>query len=543
MFRILFYFSVLLVPAVAVAAEPDSSSLVSAINYDIPKHAIDADNGAILGIEECSKLFDQSRDVRFTFRLTVDPTEKKGSRNRLAGAWLYELDPTAAEIECDSSNCMPLDEEVELDSSSVKVEIDPQTLLQGRGCEVSRDGFVRIDLIGDFEDEDDITSAEARVRIDVEGPEAAEITGTEATENFIEVVFENDVEDADRWLFGWGSADSVAASPGELNLLGSVNQDATKASFDEVKLPVGQLIHVYVWAEDDAGNAGELSAPRLVEPLETIDYWEAYGNDDAACSTGPGTTGWLPLLVLLGFFARRRLRLPTSRSAPGAPTSPSAIALLLLSVFLLAAPASASAEDGFFDLRVGGYSPGIAQTSGFASYFGSDARWMVGLDGGWLFANTDIVYAGVEAGVSYTAFSGFAFTEDGQSFEEGSSLTVLPMRLGLRGLSAEWSGWLVLSARVGLTGHYFHFGNPGGVSVASDGTVGEGIQWGWYGSGQIAIDLAGFDRTSAAAMESTWSILKTLLFVEFTYSDVDDFGASGLDLGDANLAVGLGFVF
>lgn len=556
MFRALSCLLAIFIPGFAAAAEPDASSLVSAIEYEIPKHSVDADDGVLLGVDECEDLLERTRDVIFTYRLTVDPTEKEGSQKRLTDVWLYELGPSAAEIECDSSTCIPLDDEVQTTSNSVRVALDPQSVLQGRACENSRDIFVRIDLVRDFEDEDDTTSAEARVRIDVDGPEATEITGAEATENFIEVQFEGDVEDAERWLIGWGSADSVAESSGALTILGSVNDDATKASFDDVSLPVGQLIHVYVWAEDEAGNSGALSEPWLVEPLETIDYWEAYGSRDAACSTGTGTASWLPALVLLGLFIRRRRTgappspgappFPGAPPSPGAPTSSSAIAsarTFVVVALISLAPATASAEDGFFDVRLGGYSPGIAATPGFSSYFGNDSRWMVGLDGGWIFANTAVADAGVEAGVSYTSFSGNAFTEEGQRFEDGSSLTVVPMRIGLRAYSGDWSGWLVASARFGLTGHYFQFGNPGGVSVASDGSVGEGVQWGWYGTGQLGVDLAGFDRTSAASMESNWSVLKTLLFVEFTYSAVDDFGTSNLDLGDARLAVGLGFVF
>lgn len=525
----LFSLFLVLIPTVAGAAEPDESSLVDQIDFDLPTYSVDADTGALLGYDECEELGTRSTDVEISFTLNVDPTESEGSVERLAAVWLYELGPSDGAIDCDASSCIPLDDEVTTTSSSVTIDLDPQTLLQGAGCEEDRDLFVRIELVEDLDDDDDLSLAEARVRLDVTGPEQApRITDGFATDDTLELDLDLDdtSDDAERWYIGWGQ--STATSSAEVEQLGSVATSVTAVSLDGLELPVDESIVVYVWGRDDAGNDGALSPGHEVQPLLATDYWETYGRDGASCATAGGTTPGLVLFLLVLVLLFRRVR----RILP--------VAIVVVGV-VMAAPAAA--DDGEVELRLGTYTPGITGDPLFAQFFGTHLRWMVSVDGGWLFANHRAVDLGVDLGLGFTSFGGSVQTEDGVVIDGASSLTLVPMRLGLRAVSGEWSRWLVIGARAGLTGAYWRFGNSVGVSVAEDGSIGRGINWGWYSALKLGIDLTGAEKESAAKLRNTWRVSKTTLFVEGAYSDVDSFGASGMDFGDLQLNAGLGFSF
>ena len=504
----------------ALALQPRGSNLVDDVQYvSLDAHEV-GDDGATLGLSECEKLLLSERDVELRFDTTVDPTESAGTVARLSRVWLFDAAPSAVDMDCDEDRCLALDEEISTDPSGVSISLNPQTLLQGIECDADRDLFVRLELVKDLDEADALTSADARVRIDVTPSVVPSITSVLAADSYLNVAFaipQND--DAVRWHVGWGRQETTESA--QLTTVGSTPSGESFES-DAVDLPAGEQIWVYAWSEDDAGNLSALSEPEHATAERTFDYWEQNGTDHGGCASANANANWLCLALFLGMVGRRRRWL-------------CAAALVLL-------PSVAVAQ-GMAEVRIGNATPQVSRSEPFIRHFGTNLRFMVALEGGATLLERPAFGAGVEAGVGYTRFRGEALSESGVRFEDAATLTLLPIRAGVRLRSGPWSRWLALAVRAGLVGEYFRFATASGPSVSSNGQTGRGIQWGWYGGALIGVVLDGADRESSAKLAMDWSVVDTMLFVEAMYSRADDFGSSDLSLGGLQLNGGLGFAF
>jgi len=245
---------------------------------------------------------------------------------------------------------------------------------------------------------------------------------------------------------------------------------------------------------------------------------------------------------------------------------------LLAAAAALAAAAPAQAQMklgdsprwGSFQLSVGAYRPDIdaefhGSATPYQTIFGTSRPLVFSFlfnRSAWI---TPVGTLDVGFGAGYWQVWGLGIYTDPQTgaTSRGStnSLLVIPIQLAvgyrLDVLYDKWNVPLEPYARVSLYDYIWSASNQGQVSTWVDPTTrqesrGSGQTFGWGATIGAAIVLDFFDPTLARQMDIDTGINRTLLFLDFTWASVDDFGSSKswqLGPGYWMWSAGLQFVF
>lgn len=231
--------------------------------------------------------------------------------------------------------------------------------------------------------------------------------------------------------------------------------------------------------------------------------------------------------------------------------------LVVLALSLIALPSSAAAEStvyGSFELKLGGYYPGIdaefAGTGPFETFYGSDWRFYGEFVWNWYLLDS-IGKLGVGAHVGYTSATGAVkSTTDGSQDQEvpgETHFSVIPLRLSVLyryDYSAIHHGIpLVPVLKAGLDYYFWEFEDADGETSNYQGTSGSGGKAGWHASFGLNLLLDVIDPASAAYLDMSWGVNNSYFFAEYMISRIDGFGSGGLDLSDDQWLFGLAFEF
>jgi len=229
-----------------------------------------------------------------------------------------------------------------------------------------------------------------------------------------------------------------------------------------------------------------------------------------------------------------------------------------LGAALLGAAGPAAAQSprwGTFELQLSGYTPNIdAEFAGartpWRTAFGDGRGWMFRVEvAKTLFREFGSIDVGFGAG--YYEQYGKGLLPDGTRSGDSTAFKVMPTRL-FATYRFDW-----LAERYGIPfapyarlafERYNWWVNAGSGNTASfNGASGYGATNGWSFGGGLALMLDVFDTGLAREMDRDTGINHTYLFLEFTKSNVKNFGSSSSwDLSDAKsatMAGGILFVF
>jgi hypothetical protein len=233
--------------------------------------------------------------------------------------------------------------------------------------------------------------------------------------------------------------------------------------------------------------------------------------------------------------------------------------VLALAALLAAAPAAA-ADDlresprwGSFDLMLSGYHPKIDQEFGgqvtpYQTAFGSARGLMFRFDvAKSLFTEFGSLEAGIGAGYFERYGKGVVSTT-GLRAGDNTAFKVLPLRASLTYrfdyLAREYNIPLVPYGRASLDRYQWWVLNGAGDTASANGAGGSGATNGYSFSGGMAILLDFLDQGVARDMDRDVGINDTYLFVDFSKSFINDFGASrSWNLSDDRVTVSGGIMF
>lgn len=207
------------------------------------------------------------------------------------------------------------------------------------------------------------------------------------------------------------------------------------------------------------------------------------------------------------------------------------------------------------EVRVGGYLPNVDDEFGsgsapFADHFGTDNRWLIGLELDWQLLRIDgIGSLGPGVGVGFTSLSSEDYhdppgTEDREPAAEGSSLTILPFYgvgvLRIDALAQRTPVPLAFFAKAGLGYAMWWASYADGIDSADDGSAASDTAWGTHWALGAAFLLDVLDRKAANNMDASNGVNNSYVFVEWYNSSLDGFGAADvMQVGDSTWMAGL----
>jgi hypothetical protein len=206
-----------------------------------------------------------------------------------------------------------------------------------------------------------------------------------------------------------------------------------------------------------------------------------------------------------------------------------------------------SPRSGAIHLRLGGYVPLMGEEEGLSSnpyetIFGNASLLLFEMELQRFF------YQGIgTAGVGFSAGYGEKYaparlSSGGGAAAERTALKVLP--LAAHGFykfdyaAFEWGIPLVPYGKLGLDYIPWWITKGTGTEVAS-GRKGSGGKWGWHATGGLAFMLDVLEPRLARDFDSGSGVNHSYFFAEYTYADVDNFGAGGLVLSSRRWMFGL----
>jgi hypothetical protein len=235
-------------------------------------------------------------------------------------------------------------------------------------------------------------------------------------------------------------------------------------------------------------------------------------------------------------------------------TGPILLCALLAPSAALAAPRGTPITSTL-DLRFGTWTPSIDDESAFEgqvgpykqAFDGESMFYFEGIYGRELYRGFGS--AGFTLGAGYGGVSGDAIAVDGGPSPDGTSLRMIPLRVGgfyrFDVLQERFGVPFVLQLDAGLVDAIWWVSSDAGISDAVvDGkrVIGDGDTRGYYAGASIYLLLDALAPRMAVTFDANSGVNNSYLFATWTLNRVDDFGSStSWDLSDETLLFGLGF--
>lgn len=216
-----------------------------------------------------------------------------------------------------------------------------------------------------------------------------------------------------------------------------------------------------------------------------------------------------------------------------------------------------SPRNMLFEFHGGGYLPLIDEgldngTTPYKDVFGDDSMTLLRIHIDYeLWQEFGTLAVG--GGIGYGWNNGKAIAMDGTKSEDDVGFNIAPITLSLiyrwDWAAVKYSVPFVPYAKVGLTGILWWATDASDDIANARGPDGEersgaGLTVGWHVSGGLQFLLDIFSSSMATQFDEESGVNNSYIFVEFTHSQVDDFGSdSSIDLSADSLSFGLAFEF
>lgn len=532
------------------ALSPETSSLVSTTSMLAPRALSIDGTTAFYGIEHCQSAYNDDALIETTFTTSVDPTATSGTQERLAGVYYFAVPrDSGTAVTCPSEKCTEVDDGDYTTTTTTVVASIPFRELVGvtsaEACEgFDSEFFTRINLREADVEDTTVVATDGRIIVDTVRPAPPTSFTFEVTENKITANWELPADDdVLRYGIFYSTEPFTGGVLGDssLNSAFVAGEDRTSGDFT-VSLPASSTVYVAMVTVDETGNESLMSEVQTASVVETSDFWELYkgagGAEAGGCNAGGGMAAWM-LLGAAGLFGRRRRRVRVSAGA-------AAVGLLLV-----ASPAWAeSPVSGSLDLKMGGYYPAIDDEFGgkgpYAQAFGSDSRFYTEFELGFYFWQ-GFGKLGTSYHLGFSSATGNALAADGTESADETSFSVIPNRLSLMYrfdvLKEEFNVPLALVGKAGLDYVLWYSEGGDGETSVVDGESASGGKWGYHGALSLQFLLDVVDPASAATFDMNWGINNSYFFAEYMMTNVDGFGAEGLNLSDNMWMFGLSLEF
>lgn len=219
----------------------------------------------------------------------------------------------------------------------------------------------------------------------------------------------------------------------------------------------------------------------------------------------------------------------------------------------IVAPSPHSPRNGAVEFKLGGYKPlidsepSLGGKTPYADTFG-DKAMLLGEVEFQRFLYQGIGTAGLGLSVAYA--EKYAPAVDATTHEdvaERTALKVVPIRLNalykFDYAAFKWGVPLVPYAKLGLiyTPWWTTKGDETEVAVDPEGNSlkGSGGKWGYGLTGGVSFLLDVLEPRLARDFDTDMGVNHTYLFAEYSYSEVNNFGGAGFNLGSHNWMFGL----
>lgn len=229
------------------------------------------------------------------------------------------------------------------------------------------------------------------------------------------------------------------------------------------------------------------------------------------------------------------------------------VAAMALCVLGVTRPAMAeSSRNMMVELKFGPYFPDIdkefSSKQPFRDIFGTSQRLMTKLEFDYEFF-TGFGIAAVGASLGYSQFKGKGLLASGERAGDTTKMHLLPLSLDLI-YRFDWL-WqkhkvpFVPYAKGGIDCYvWWVTDGVGDVARASDGARGRGATFGGHVSVGLSFVLDSLAPGMAQTFDVEMGVNNTMIFAEYVFSWVDDFGSSkSWDLGSRTFLAGLAFEF
>lgn len=352
-------------------------------------------------------------------------------------------------------------------------------------------------------------------------------------------------------IAGYRVAYHPASSASTKDVKYSSQVDSGSSSERITGLTNGTAYEVWVEAVDSAGNWSVASTSAIGTPKASNDFWELYrssGGKDTGCTSAPGSSGPLAILLLLGAVLVGRRRRRTGRGL-----------LVLLLAGALLVPGVARAQDlgpkpsrsGFFEIGLGPYRPSVDQEFGgsgpYAKVFGNQQDLLFHL------RYERAIYQGIgqaDVGLSagFAQAVGKALFADGTKSPDTTVFNWIPLTLTLAYKldygAIHWNVPFVPFVRVGLVYQLWWILNgTGAIAKDAQGHVAEGGRPGFLYGGGLMFLLDYLDPELSRDFQNSAGVDNTYLFFEWDRRQVDGFGSPGFNLSDSTWSAGIAFEF
>lgn len=312
----------MLLPARAVALDPDSSTRVDTVTIGDVYGKISTDNAStlLMGIDGCERAIEASADLTVTYGTTFDVSSDIMTAGiyYYQGAYYFETGRgTGSAPNCVASGCTSLgDSSVSRSSMQAVVNVPFKTLTgftTAQECvasEIERDYFIRLQLY----DGTNPDQADAKVTLDLIRPEPPMSFDAVVTQDGINLSWEPGASvDVTNYRIVYSTSEFTGDVFAE-NVEGArsvylASTAANENSASIAELAAGSTVWVSVASVDAVGNESVLSAAKPFEVIETIGFWEYYkgnGGDEEGgyCQTSSSSKGARsPAELLLAGFA------------------------------------------------------------------------------------------------------------------------------------------------------------------------------------------------------------------------------------------------
>src|SRR5690606_3109845 len=207
------------------------------------------------------------------------------------------------------------------------------------------------------------------------------------------------------------------------------------------------------------------------------------------------------------------------------------------------------------EVRLGGYLPNVDDEFGdssqpFADHFGTDNRWLVGLELDWQLLRLEGIGSfGPGVGIGFTSLASEDYhdppgTEEREAAAEGSTLSIVPVYgvgvVRIDALAQRTPIPLAFFAKAGLGYGIWWASYADGIDSADDGSKASDSVWGTHWALGAAFLLDVLDRKAATNMDASNGVNNSYVFIEWYNSSLDGFGADDMmQVGDSTWMAGL----
>lgn len=225
--------------------------------------------------------------------------------------------------------------------------------------------------------------------------------------------------------------------------------------------------------------------------------------------------------------------------------------LICLVVFAFPAHAE-SGRNMLVELKFGPYLPDIdrefSTKQPFRDIFGTSQRLMTRLEFDYEFF-TGFGVAAVGVSIGYSQFKGKGLLASGEKSADSTKMHILPLSLDLI-YRFDWL-WqrhnvpFVPFAKGGIDCYvWWVMDGVGDVARGGDGSRGRGATFGGHVSLGLSFVLDSLAPQMAQTFDVEMGVNNTMIFVEYVFSWIDDFGSSkSWDLGSRTFLAGIAFEF